>query len=211
MHAEMSGIQRVLNLSSNTEAQAAYDDWAENYDNDMLGESEDYVAPEIASEYFKRFLGSRPIEHARILDAGCGTGLVGASLAKKGAKHIDGIDLSPGMLQVAERSGAYETLSVANLSQRLDIPDQTYDVVVCVGTMTQGHVGPEAFDEFARIVKPGGFIISTVRDNFWKMNGYEDKVKSLDKAEKLKLVSAELEDYRRGAGVQAVMVVLQAQ
>lgn len=206
----MSGIQRVLNLSSNAEAQAAYDDWAENYDNDMLGESEDYVAPEIASDYVKRYLGSRPIGHVSILDAGCGTGLVGASLAKKGAKHIDGIDLSPGMLQIAERSGAYKTLSVSNLSQRLDIPDQTYDVVVCVGTMTQGHVGPEAFDEFARIVKPGGFIISTVRDTFWKMNGYEDKVKSLDKAEKLKLVSAELEDYRRGAGVQAVMVVLQA-
>ncbi|WAO87236.1 Methyltransf-25 domain-containing protein [Fusarium falciforme] len=207
----MSGIQRVLNLSSNAEAQAAYDDWAENYDNDMLGESEDYVAPEIASDYVKRYLGSRPIGHVSILDAGCGTGLVGASLAKKGAKHIDGIDLSPGMLQIAERSGAYETLSVSNLSQRLDIPDQTYDVVVCVGTMTQGHVGPEAFDEFTRIVKPGGFIISTVRDTFWKMNGYEDKVKSLDKAGKLKLVSAELEDYRRGAGVQAVMVVLQAQ
>ncbi|KAJ3466662.1 hypothetical protein MRS44_004226 [Fusarium solani] len=191
----MSGIQRVLNLSSSAEAQAAYDDWAENYDNDMLGESEDYVAPGIASDYVKRYLGSHPIEHVRILDAGCGTGLVGASLAKK----------------VAERSGAYETLSVANLSQRLDIPDQTYDVVVCVGTMTQGHVGPEAFDEFARIVKPGGFILSTVRDTFWKMNGYEDKVKSLDKAGKLKVVSAELEDYRRGAGVQAVMVVLQAQ
>lgn len=207
----MSGIQRVFNLSSSAEAQAAYDDWAENYDNDMLGESEDYVAPKIAGDYVKRYLGSRPIEHVRILDAGCGTGLVGASLARKGAKHIDGIDLSPGMLQVAERSGAYETLSVANLSQHLDIPDRTYDVVVCVGTMTQGHVGPEAFDEFARIVKPGGFIISTVRDTFWKMNGYEDKVKSLDKAGKLKLVSAELEDYRRGAGVQAVMVVLQAQ
>ncbi|RSL53977.1 hypothetical protein CEP51_014793 [Fusarium floridanum] len=207
----MSGIHRVLNLSSNAEAQAAYDDWAENYDNDMLGDSEDYVAPDIAGEYVKRYLGSRDIGEVRILDAGCGTGLVGASLTKKGAKHIDGIDLSPGMLQVAERSGAYETLSVANLSQPLDIPDQTYDVVVCVGTMTHGHVGPEAFDEFARIVKPGGFIISTVRDTFWKMNGYEEKVKSLDKTGKLKLVSAELEDYRRGAGVQAVMVILQAQ
>ncbi|KAI8680649.1 hypothetical protein LRP88_04566 [Fusarium phalaenopsidis] len=207
----MSGIQRVLNLSSSAEAQAAYDDWAENYDNDMLGESEDYVAPNIAGDYVKRYLGTRDIGEIRILDAGCGTGLVGASLIKKGAKHIDGIDLSPGMLQVAERSGAYQSLSVENMSQRLDILDQTYDVVVCVGTMTQGHVGPEAFDEFARIVKPGGFIISTIRDTFWKMNGYEDKVKSLHKADKLKLVSAELEDYRRGAGVQAVMVVLQAQ
>ncbi|KAJ4328621.1 hypothetical protein N0V84_000980 [Fusarium piperis] len=207
----MSGIQRVLNLSSSAEAQAAYDDWAENYDNDMLGESEDYVAPEIAGEYIKKHLDPRhDIRDTKILDAGCGTGLVGASLAKRGAKHIDGIDLSPGMLQVAERSGVYKTLSVANLSRRLDIPDQTYDVIVCVGTMTQGHVGPEAFDEFARIVKPGGFIISTVRDTFWKMNGYEDKVKSLDEARKLKLVSARLEDYRRGAGVQAVMVVLQA-
>ncbi|KAM0424964.1 hypothetical protein ACHAPT_009765 [Fusarium lateritium] len=204
-------IERVLNLSSNADAQAAYDDWAESYDNDMLGDAEDYVAPGIAGEYVKRYLAPRDIGDVRILDAGCGTGLVGATLAKKGAKHTDGIDLSSGMLQVAQRTGAYRSLSVANLSQQLDVPDHAYDVVVCVGTMTQGHVGPEAFDEFTRIVKPGGFIISTVRDTFWKMNGYEDKVKSLDKEGKLKLVSADLEDYRRGAGVRAVMVVLQAQ
>ncbi|KAF6811371.1 hypothetical protein CMUS01_13283 [Colletotrichum musicola] len=77
--------------------------------------------------------------------------------------------------------------------------------------MTQGHVGPEAFDEFVRIGKPGGFIVSTVRETVWEKNGYKNKVQSLEGAGKVKLLSSGFEDYRRGQGARAVMVVLEIQ
>ena len=204
----MPQIDRVFKLTSVADAKNVYDEWAEDYDREMI-EEQNYVAPQIASEDIVRPISPRSIADVKILDAGCGTGLVGSSLAKQGAKHIDGIDLSPGMMDVARRTGAYGSLSQADLSQRLDQPSDLYDIIVCVGTMTQGHVGPEAFDEFVRIVKPGGFIISTVRETFWEKNGYKDKVKDLSSEGKVKLVSDNLEKYRQRVGVSAIMVVLE--
>ncbi|KAI8665405.1 Methyltransf-11 domain-containing protein [Fusarium sp. Ph1] len=187
----MANLARSLNSSSVAETLATYESWAESY-NEHIGK-EEYTAPEIASDYVFKHVGSQKITSAAILDAGCGTGLVGQHLAKRGATHLDGMDLSPGMLRVARRTGIYRSLSVADLSRRLDIPDQSYDVVVCVGTLTQGHVGPGAFDGFVRVVMPGGFIVAT----------------ALDKEGKAKLVGDKLEVI--GTDVRAVFVVLQAQ
>ncbi|KAJ4253326.1 hypothetical protein NW762_010481 [Fusarium torreyae] len=205
----MSQLERSLKSSSVAETLATYDEWAKNYNQDV--EKEEYVAPQLASEELVKRLGSQNIAEAKILDAGCGTGLVGECLVKLGARQIDGIDLSPGMLEVAERTGVYKSLNVANLVERLEISSQTYDAVICVGTMTEGHVGPEAFDEFIRVTKQGGIIVSTIRESVWKTKGYEDKVKALNEAGKTKLVSNNLEQQRIGAGVYAYFVILQVQ
>ncbi|KAM6530129.1 hypothetical protein FALCPG4_008251 [Fusarium falciforme] len=203
----MANLARSLNSSSVAETLATYESWAESYNEDIG--KEEYTAPEIASDYVFKHVGSQKITSAAILDAGCGTGLVGQHLAKRGVKHVDGIDLSPAMLQVARRTGIYRSLNVADLSQRLDIPDRSYGVVVCVGTLTQGHVGPSAFDEFVRVAKPGGLIVATVRESVWQRNGYEDKVRALDEGGKVTLVGDKLEVI--GTDVRAVFVVLQAQ
>ncbi|KAJ4328802.1 hypothetical protein N0V84_000812 [Fusarium piperis] len=201
----MSNLARSLNSSSVAETLATYESWAESYNEDIG--KEEYKAPEIASDYVLKYVGSQKITSATILDAGCGTGLVGQHLAKRGAAHLDGIDLSPGMLQVARRAGIYHSLNVVDLSKTLEIPSQSYDVVVCVGTLTQGHVGPGAFDEFARVVKPGGCVVATVRELVWQTNGYEDKVRALEKQGRVKLLSDTLEVI--GTDVSAVFMVLQ--
>ncbi|RMJ20149.1 hypothetical protein CDV36_000150 [Fusarium kuroshium] len=203
----MANLARSLNSSSVAETLATYESWAESYNEDIG--KEEYTAPEIASDYVSKHVGPQKITSATILDAGCGTGLVGQHLAKRGVTHLDGIDLSPGMLQVARQTGVYRSLNVEDLSQTLEIPSQSYDVVVCVGTLTQGHVGPGAFDEFLRVVKPGGFIVATVRESVWQKNGYEEKVKALDKEGQVKVLGDKLEVI--GTDVRAVFVILQVQ
>ncbi|KAM5385533.1 hypothetical protein ACJZ2D_000732 [Fusarium nematophilum] len=205
----MSDLQRSLNSSSVAETLATYENWAETYNCDV--NKEEYTAPELAAGYLLKHLGNLRIQNAKILDAGCGTGLVGEHIAKHGARQIDGIDLSPGMLEVARRTDAYQALNTADLSRRLEILDQSYDAVVCVGTMTQGHVGPGAFDEFVRIVKRGGLIISTVRQSVWHKNGYESKVEALVKEGRVKMVGDEFEVNKIGVDVHAVFVILQVQ
>jgi ubiquinone/menaquinone biosynthesis C-methylase UbiE len=54
--------------------------------------------------------------------------------------------------------------------------------------MTEGHVGPEAFNEFVRVTKPGGIIVSTIRESVWKPKGYEEKVDGLVEDGKVKFV-----------------------
>ena len=203
----MSDLEQSLNSSSVEETLSTYNKWAGRYNDDV--DKEEYVAPELASDYVAKHVGARDIGTVKILDAGCGTGLVGKHLATRGAKNLDGIDLSPEMLRIAQQTNIYTSLEVADMSQRLDIPTESYDVVVCVGTMTQGHVGPEAFDELVRVVKSGGYIISTVRESVWRKNGYESKVQALDEAGKVRIVSDRLRPQRIGAGVNAVFIVLQ--
>ena len=143
-----------------------------------------------------------------ILDAGCGTGLVGIELAALGAETIDGVDLSPGMLTRAKATGAYRRLAPADLSRPLPAPADSYDVVVCVGTLTHGHVGPHAFGEFVRLTRPGGTIVATVLDDIWDAGGYRAEVDRLEQMAMVEVVSTDLVDYRRSADVHARMVAL---
>jgi SAM-dependent methyltransferase len=202
-------LARSYGLSDVNETRALYDDWAAHYDEEMSKEGQDYVGPAIAAAYVLKTLGVSQLDpNTVLLDAGCGTGLAGIQLAKLGAKKLDGVDLSQGMLDIAAKSGAYRSLEPADLSTRLAHSDATYDVVVCVGTLTQGHVGPVALDEFVRITKPGGVIVATVLGYIYETGGYAAKMKSLESEGKAQLVSADLEDYRRAENVQARMVVL---
>ena len=51
----------------------------------------------------------------KVLDLGCGTGLVGNALAKRGFKNIVGFDISPKMLEQAKQKAVYARLSELDL------------------------------------------------------------------------------------------------
>lgn len=78
-----------------------------------------------------------------LLDAGCGTGLVGGELVQRGFSALDGVDLSHGMLNIARSKGIYRQLEIADITRPLPFDPGSYGAVVCVGTFTAGHVGPE--------------------------------------------------------------------
>lgn len=185
-----------------------YDDWAESYDEDLQGPQQGYVAPIHAAGAIKDAVAD--VGSAEILDAGCGTGLSGAALVNAGAKIIDGVDLSPGMLNVAAKRGIYRKLDTADLSRPIpDIKDESYDAIVCVGTLTHGHVGPTpALREFVRVTRSGGYIAATILDDMWSTAGYEAEVKSLKEQGLLDVVSSDSKDYRKAAGVSARILVL---
>ncbi|MCI2420756.1 class I SAM-dependent methyltransferase [Saccharopolyspora sp. K220] len=151
-------LQRAYDLKSKEEAEAVYDEWATDYDTDMI-DGMDYVAPANAANRLVDVVGGDP---GPVLDAGCGTGLVGVALARRSVSVIDGVDLSQGMLDQARARGVYRNLGKADLTQRLDVADDTYGAAICVGTITDGHVGPEVFDELVRVVRPGGLVVATV-------------------------------------------------
>ena len=168
--------ERVLKASSKEELMAAYGEWAEKYDNDLIGEM-GYVAPMISSKLLQRYIDRKD---ARILDAGCGTGVVGECLNKDGYSNLEGVDYSQQMLDKAREKCIYSTLNLSDLTKTLDISDNVYDAIICVGTFTCGHVGPEAFSELIRITKPGGYICFTVREQAYEEDGYRSKMRKLE-------------------------------
>ena len=144
------------------EVRNAYRDWASSYEKDTV-EDMGYIAPSVVADKLAEL---RPTE-GRILDAGCGTGLAGVELARHGYQQIDGMDISPDMLNLAREKGVYSDLRVQDMTQRLDYDDGAYDAVTCVGTFTHAHVGPTGFDELVRVTKPGGMVVATVHEDVW--------------------------------------------
>jgi predicted TPR repeat methyltransferase len=102
------------------------------------------------------------------LDVGCGTGLVGRALRARGfAGEILGLDISQASLEIARQCGAYDSLESADLQQRLPFEDDSVDAVICVGVMTYLPDVEAVSREFARVVRPGGLVVATQREDLW--------------------------------------------
>ncbi|KAI4104146.1 MAG: hypothetical protein LQ339_003999 [Xanthoria mediterranea] len=187
---------------------ALYDKWAATYNDEVGDDAQDYVAPVLVAQVALK--SSNNPARSVILDAGCGTGLVGQALATSGVKAIDGLDLSNPMLTVARKTGAYRDLAQADLTRRIEKADNTYDIVTCVGTFTAGHVGPDpALRELVRVTKRNGIVIATILEEIWVSGGFKSEVEKLKRENLVTVVSDELIDYVKGHGDKAVLVVLE--
>src|SRR6516164_9829782 len=98
----------------------------------------------------------------RVLDAGCGSGLLSAALRDRGA-IVTGIDSSAKMLELArQRLGASADLHLADLGGPLPFPGGAFDDVIAslVLHYLQDWAGPLA--ELRRVLTPGGRLIVSV-------------------------------------------------
>ena len=139
-----------------------YDRWAQRYDDDLADWS--YEAPEVAA----RSLLSHATEPKIVLDAGCGTGLVGRAVRRAGYRgRLHGVDVSAESVQLAEGTGAYDAVGIADLQQPLDFDDDEFGGLVCVGVMTYLPDVERCWREFIRVVRSDGMIIVTQREDLW--------------------------------------------
>jgi len=101
---------------------AGYDLWAETYDGGRN--------PLVALDRLHTFDRLRPQRGERILDAGCGTGVHLRRLVSAGSRPL-GIDLSRGMLRVAQRAAPGVPLAQADLNRGLPVRRERFDAVLC--------------------------------------------------------------------------------
>ncbi|WP_419855672.1 class I SAM-dependent DNA methyltransferase [Candidatus Poriferisodalis sp.] len=136
-----------------------YASWAETYESVFLAENDYEYHLHVAAA----FCGGENLRNGLdgpVLDVGCGTGVVGAELARLGVGVIDGIDISPEMLAKAaakmhEGRATYRQLFEADLTGRLDLGSDAYAGIVSAGAFTHGHLGPESVIELLRVAQPG--------------------------------------------------------
>lgn len=93
-----------------------------------------------------------------VLDLACGTGRVGAWLKGRSTAALDGIDVTPEMLEVARRRGIYRTLRIADVSNT-GLPAATYDL--CTQSLADEHLSDlrPLYREVARITKRDGYFV----------------------------------------------------
>ena len=97
-----------------------------------------------------------------ILDVGTGTGFFAILLAEKGHR-VEGIDLTPAMLEEARRLAKQRNLDITFRemdAQNLAYPDGTFDVVIS-RNLTWTLPDPErAYASWFRVLKPGGVLLN---------------------------------------------------
>jgi predicted TPR repeat methyltransferase len=160
-------LQWIYASSNPDELAERYDVWADDYDTDL--ESMEWAAPDACAAACVNVAGRQ----ATVLDAGCGTGLVGAGLRALGVRRLVGFDLSAGMLARAARRGVYDELVQGSLLEPLRFESSSFDAVTSVGVFTFGHVGPQGIVHMIDVVRPGGHLVMTFRDDVFRDMGFD--------------------------------------
>ena len=166
---------------SNRDIATVFDDYVDQYDSDL--EKWLYDAPEKAA---KRLATRLPL-NSRILDVGCGTGLVGVELSKLGFIRPDGIDISALSLREAERKGVYRHTLIADILKSdfsikyFEYDTYYYDGIICVGVLTYLKDIPTVLTRLIKIVRTGGEVELTQRSDMYKYHGlYDDLMAMVD-------------------------------
>src|SRR3989344_1703377 len=100
----------------------------------------------------------------RILDAGCGTGLLTKKMQRFG--KVVGIDMSPEALRFAKKRKVQVTQASI---EKVPFKNQSFDVVVCIDVLTHASIKNDliALKEFYRVLKPNGILILRVAAHPW--------------------------------------------
>jgi predicted TPR repeat methyltransferase len=158
-------LRRARAITGAHDARKLYADWAEHYDNDIYDALGITGSARIA-ELLQTHCAPHP--GLSVLDAGCGTGMLGKLLHERGYGQIDGLDISPEMLAVARRKQVYRHLADADLNHAFSAPVPAYGAIVSAGTFVHGHVGATGFRQLFDLLKPGGVMACAISMTIWQ-------------------------------------------
>ena len=189
----------IYKLTSKEKVLEYYDNWTNEsqYNQDMVDWQ--YTAPQHSVNLFKQHAPNKGIQ---ILDAGCGSGLVGMELKKEGFMNLRGVDFSQSMLDLVPDE-IYNSIELIDLNDPLYFEDNYFDAIMCVGTFTYGHVKAHTLNEFIRITKNNGLICFTVNEGIYSEYEFDKKIEELSRNNLWRIIKLAKSPYIENKGVQA--------
>lgn len=145
----------------------------EHFDS-IAGEYDESLPPHVVEHYLEKRVAyiRRLMPAGKVLDVGCGTGVVAGRLAAAGY-DVTGVDPSAGMLAYVKEHAPGVT-AAEGYATELPFEDGGFDLTMCVAVMH--HIAePEAvhrsLGEMVRVTRPGGMILvwdHNPRNPYWK-------------------------------------------
>ena len=135
-----------------------YGDWSGHYEGTVHDEMDIALLDRLATVQWK--------EAHTVADLACGTGRIGAWLRAHGVGEIDGVDLTPEMLDRARERHIYRSLEIADVADT-GLDAASYDLVT--QSLADEHLASVVplYKETARLVRPGGqFVIVGYHPHF---------------------------------------------
>ncbi|MBI3481337.1 MAG: tetratricopeptide repeat protein [Nitrosomonadales bacterium] len=170
------GVEPMPLRASEAHMEAFYIKKAAAWDQ-VVDRSKKYFGAQLVAQALKS--RSHTADKLDILDAGCGTGQVGL-LIRDQASHLDGVDLSPSMLEKAKEKKVYDNIYLSDLESFMkDHPNQ-YDAITCAATLIHfGDLSP-VLSAAAVSLRDDGLFVFTVFQNDGEPDGKEVVVSQLD-------------------------------
>jgi SAM-dependent methyltransferase len=109
-------------------------------------------------------------DHARILDAGCGSGRNMVELARHGV--VTGVELSDTSVRLARERDAGEVIEGSVMDMPFD--EATFDLAVSLDVIEHLEDDVGALRELRRVTKPGGALLVTVPAYQWLWSGHDE-------------------------------------
>ena len=142
-----------------------FDQHAPKFDESLQGKL-DYRGPALLHDAVRRACAAsgRPTRFAAMLDLGCGTGLAGAAF-RADVDRMTGVDLSPAMIEEANKKAIYDRLEANELNLFLAAEAAAgarYDLVVAADVFVYMADFPGAAAKVARVLASAGLFAFTV-------------------------------------------------
>ena len=189
----------IYKLTSKDKVLKYYDDWTKNaqFNQDMIDWK--YTAPVNTVQLLNKYIQDKNI---KILDAGCGSGLAGIELKKRGFTNIYGVDFSQSMLKLIPKN-IYQTVELIDLNEPLKYDDNDFGAIICVGTFTYGHVKAHALDEFIRVTNKNGYICFTINEGIYMEYKFDKKINELSQNKSWEVLNLSKSSYIVNKDVEA--------
>jgi predicted TPR repeat methyltransferase len=194
-------LSKVYGARSPEDVRRLYADWAASYDAE-IGEA-GYATPARVAAAL-RAAGADPA--APVLDFGCGTGVSGAALRAAGFATVDGVDLTPEMLALAEAKGLYRRLAVIGPD---DAPPAGYATIAAIGVIGPGAAPLAVLPRLVDALPKGGLLGFSFNDHALSEPDYAAAVPALERAGTARTVFEERGDHLPGIGVKSTVYVLE--
>ncbi len=108
------------------------------------------ITDELENQLIFELLG--PVDEKRVLDVGCGDGLIASELARQGA-HVIGLDADPAMVAAAQSRAERESVQlrvIEGQAETLPFDDAVFDCVLAVTVLSISPMATNRMYGFSR-------------------------------------------------------------
>jgi predicted TPR repeat methyltransferase len=135
-----------------------FDQYAGRFDRELV-ETLGYNAPALLRAALMRVAGEER-HYARVLDLGCGTGLMGEAIHDR-ADEIAGVDLSARMVEAAKQKNIYARLLIGDLVECIETEIEPFDLILAADVFVYLPDLRPVLGAAAKKLKPSGLFAFT--------------------------------------------------
>jgi ubiquinone/menaquinone biosynthesis C-methylase UbiE len=148
-----------------------FDDRASAYDREYHDHSPGGYALRVRREKVLKLFDQHG---GKVLDVGCGPGVMAEEIVSRGCTFC-GVDPSQKMLEICRRRFVADPRMrfFGGDATRLELPDESFDAVLCMGVIDAVRDRRQAVREMLRVLRPGGTLLITFTNlrspySWWK-------------------------------------------